>query len=769
MVKLSVIIPIYNSEYLDECLDNIINQTLKDIEIICVDNSINSYNILKEYKNKDNRVKIIKQNKGINKGIKISQGEYVCFLDSNDKLSTDSLKYIYEILSKYEINVDLSRNSYYRDIYNYRLNCFKELIDYFIEKEGEIPKSIQYTIIYYIKYFENIQDFPKEMDKEEINKFWDNLYNILDYIDNEIIINNPIIENKYFSKFLIYIKNRKNFKIETSKNEIYLKTNDYIINNLKNHKIYFDIIELKDNVLNISGNFISSCSNDVLYAEATKINNGKKEKYKGKYIEYPNTSREINRYLGIDWKFNYNFEFKIPINKKTENKINIYMVYEENGEKIHIKSRFGFRGFAEINDYSHYYIKNSQILAYINNSFNIIPYKYSKSLRLELSAFKKILRSNKKNKFSSIFYRLLYLLFLPKMKNKQIYLFMDRRDNTGDNGEHLFRYAINQKDNISKYFTVEKGCKQFKQLKKEYGNNILEFGSFKHKFIYMFTDKFIGSQGYKSHINPFSDKNLRLVQGISSPPVYFLQHGVVRYNRTNWLRKYDINFSLLLSVSDLEYNAFVEKYNYDKEIIQELGYPRYDNLTKENLKKEVVIIPTWRQLIKTEEDLLNSEYYKRWNNLLNNNELLEFAKEKGYNIIYKPHPNSIKFLDLFNTSKVVVDTKRRFHDILCESALMITDYSSVHFDFAYLKKPIIYYQYGIASLDIPELGELAIDEDASTFGEIIKDEEILINKIKEYIINDCKMEEEYKNRATNFFKFNDKNNCKRVYNWILKH
>ena len=773
MVKFSVIIQINNSEYLEECLDSVINQTLKDIEIICVNISSeeNIKNLLKEYENKNNRVKIIKQKKNkIKEVIKVSKGEYIIFLDDNDKLPINTLESIYEIFSKYDnINVDISEDDSYiknKKFYNYRLNCFKEIIDYFIE-DKKIPKFIQNIILYKLKSFEYTQDFPKEMKKEEIAEFWKILYSILEYIDDEVILNNLLIKNKHFRNFLIYIKNHQEFHIEKDKKgTILLKTNNYIINNLKNQKIYFDIIELKDDVLNISGNLVSSCSNDAIYIEATKKNNGKKETYKGKYIEYPNTPRKINRYLGIDWKFNYNFELKIPINKKGESKINIYTVYDEDGDKIKIKNKFNFRKFAEINSYSYYYIKNSQILAYINNSFNIIPYKYSKALRLEISSFKKILRSKEKNKFNSIFYRLLYLLFLPKMKNKKIYLFMDRRDNTGDNGEHLFRYASEQKDDISKYFAVEKDCKQYKKLKKDYGNKILEFGSFKHKFIYMFTEKFIGSQGYKKYINPFADKNLKLTQGISSPPVYFLQHGVGKYDTSNWLRKYDINFSLLLTVSDLDQKAFVENYNYDEEIIQELGFPRYDNLTKKNLKKEVVIIPTWRKPLKTKEDLLNSEYYTRWNNLLNNKELIEFAEEKGYKIIYKPHPNSVKFLDLFNTNNVIIDTKRRFHDILCESALMITDYSSVHFDFAYLKKPIIYYQYGT---DFHFEGKPLIDDDKSTFGEIIKDEDILINKIKEYILNNCEMEEEYKTKVNTFFKFNDKNNCKRVYDWILKH
>ena len=55
------------------------------------------------------------------------------------------------------------------------------------------------------------------------------------------------------------------------------------------------------------------------------------------------------------------------------------------------------------------------------------------------------------------------------------------------------------------------------------------------------------------------------------------------------------------------------------------------------------------------------------------------------------------------------------------------------------------------------------------FGEVIEEEDILVDKIIEYIENDCIMEDKYKERVDKFFKYNDKNNCKRVYDWILEH
>ena len=93
MPKVSVIIPVYNTEkYLKKCLDSVCNQTLSDIEIICIDDcsTDNSLNILKEYTLKDNRIKLIefKENKGAavarNTGIDEAKGEYIGFIDSDD-------------------------------------------------------------------------------------------------------------------------------------------------------------------------------------------------------------------------------------------------------------------------------------------------------------------------------------------------------------------------------------------------------------------------------------------------------------------------------------------------------------------------------------------------------------------------------------------------------------------------------------------------------------------------------------------------------------
>ena len=110
---ISIIIPVYNSEkYIAQCLDSVVNQTLKDIEIICVNDGSTdgTLNILQEYALKDNRIKTINQKKsGVssarNAGFKISSGEFIYFLDSDDFIHKNLLEITYHFAEKYSADM----------------------------------------------------------------------------------------------------------------------------------------------------------------------------------------------------------------------------------------------------------------------------------------------------------------------------------------------------------------------------------------------------------------------------------------------------------------------------------------------------------------------------------------------------------------------------------------------------------------------------------------------------------------------------------------
>lgn len=113
MVKISVIIPIFNMEnYLAECIDSVTSQSLKEIEIICINDGStdNTQNILDEYREKDDRIKAFCQtNVGLsvarNEGIKYSTGKYLIYLDADDKLQEKALEELYFVAEKYKYDI----------------------------------------------------------------------------------------------------------------------------------------------------------------------------------------------------------------------------------------------------------------------------------------------------------------------------------------------------------------------------------------------------------------------------------------------------------------------------------------------------------------------------------------------------------------------------------------------------------------------------------------------------------------------------------------
>lgn len=120
-IKISVIIPIYNVEcYLKECLESVINQTLNDIEIICINDGStdNSLDIVKEYLNKDKRIKLIdKTNSGYgaacNSGLYAALGKYIAIVEPDDFIDINMYKDLYELAEKN--NADIVKSSFYEN------------------------------------------------------------------------------------------------------------------------------------------------------------------------------------------------------------------------------------------------------------------------------------------------------------------------------------------------------------------------------------------------------------------------------------------------------------------------------------------------------------------------------------------------------------------------------------------------------------------------------------------------------------------------------
>jgi glycosyltransferase involved in cell wall biosynthesis len=153
MPKVSIIIPTYNVEkYLRECMDSVVNQTLQDIEIICVDDGAkdNSGKILDEYAQKDKRIKVIHKanggyGKAMNVGLDNATGEYIGIVEPDDFVELNMYETLYNTAKEHD--VDFVKGNYYGYFENNNKNDLKVTFD----------KKNVYNVI--IKPLEHIETF----------------------------------------------------------------------------------------------------------------------------------------------------------------------------------------------------------------------------------------------------------------------------------------------------------------------------------------------------------------------------------------------------------------------------------------------------------------------------------------------------------------------------------------------------------------------------------------------------------------------------------
>ena len=195
-----------------------------------------------------------------------------------------------------------------------------------------------------------------------------------------------------------------------------------------------------------------------------------------------------------------------------------------------------------------------------------------------------------------------------------------------------------------------------------------------------------------------------------------------------------------------------------------------------------MISPTWRMqsamMVSKNEGVerdynpffKDTDYYKVYNGLINDKRLIDAAKEYGYRIAYVLHPivspqakdfDKNEFVDVIPS---VGDMS--YEKMFRESSLMVTDFSGIQFDFAYMRKPLVYYH--------PEELEAHYEEgtfhyDTMAFGEIVKKRDELVELLIDYMKNGCKMKEEYRSRADDFYEFSDHENCKRIFDEMVEY
>lgn len=348
-----------------------------------------------------------------------------------------------------------------------------------------------------------------------------------------------------------------------------------------------------------------------------------------------------------------------------------------------------------------------------------------------------------------------------KLNGRSIWLISEGRNKASDNGYYLFKYIRENHPNDSVYYAINKKCSDYKKVSKL--GNIINYGSIKHYMYYLVSIN-ISTEDIASPDNVFFTILHRYLNLYNNR--VFLQRGITKddikslhYNKTK--------FRLFVCGASKEYEYIKNHYGYPNNYVKYLGLPRFDNYNDATINNKLILVmPTYRKHIS--KNITNTLFYKRWNSLLNNNELINFIEENNIMIYFYLHKNMHKYLNKFYTSskniKIIKDED--ITNIIKESSLLVTDYSSVYMDFAYMSKPVIYYQFDYKDYRKSGYREGYFKYSKDAFGKIILDEEDLIKKIIAYITMDYKQEKVYNDRVDEFFKDRDSSNSKRVYEAI---
>lgn len=675
-----------------------------------------------------------------------------------------------------------TRKNWYTDfVHRFSLS----VVNYCLEKINYVPKFVQAVLLYDLHWKIEQERIPEGvMTPEEEAEFREAFYSVFNYIDDELLMNSKyyyfehkslILSKKYKSEMMVdaynkdvlftihgnslrYFSNMCSTKLEQMKivgNVLSIEANTFIL-----PMVYEKLGEVKPVVV-INDDVVVDC--DIVERDMTKYVLGERA--------FNNLAFRSDIDLsGIEYK-----DGRITLE--------LSVILGDHRAKI---SKLSFSDFCAVtNKYNSQYAAMGNYIACIQKSCIVVE-PYTKRLHKEREkAFRRELwRSNKLGERKAVIVRAVYSV-LKSLKKKKIYLISDRINKADDNGEAMFRFYDSvpdyvKKNNIKYYFIIEKSSKFAKENK---SRNIVQVYSMKHKLLHLLADNVLSS-----HADNFINKPMyETFDCYRDLVVYqnfvFLQHGITQNDISGWLNKYNKNIRGFVTAARPETKSLLTyNYYYNESEVWELGFARFDRLYRDE-KRRITLMPTWRKYLMNGSDdrtgiwalgqgFKFSDYYNFYNSLINDKRLREACREYGYQLCFMPHPNIIPHVDVFDRNDDVtflgIDTSYR--DIYATSDMILTDYSSAAFDFAYLRKPLAYMHFDYDEFfggdHVATPGYFNYREHG--FGEVVQTVDETVDLIISYMQTSCTLKDEYRRRIDEFFAYNDKNNCQRIADKIVE-
>ncbi len=362
--------------------------------------------------------------------------------------------------------------------------------------------------------------------------------------------------------------------------------------------------------------------------------------------------------------------------------------------------------------------------------------------------------------------------------DKRIWLYIDR-EGIFDNAYYQFIHDFPIKDGIERYYIADNLKADDKHFTSAQKKRVVKFKSFKHKMLFFNCEKVLTSFNSLSIMSPFDGLPLRWYSDIIKCEFVYLQHGILHARLPMLYTKEKANVDKVVISSEFERENFKQIYNFKDSDLLASGMPRFDSMeTDSKAGRKLLFSPSWRKnLIGNYENntrqlfvdkFLNSSFYRETNAFLNSKELADLLEKYDYTLDFKNHPIFRDYDKYFKVDNPRIRVTQEI-DEMQNYALMITDYSSIVFDFVYLGRPIMYF---VPDYDLFRAGvthdykalDLPLEE---AFGALSVNAQELLSHLEKLIANDMKPDEVFAKRCRDFF-ITKENHCDKLYELLMK-
>ncbi len=361
---------------------------------------------------------------------------------------------------------------------------------------------------------------------------------------------------------------------------------------------------------------------------------------------------------------------------------------------------------------------------------------------------------------------------MPFVKNsrsyKNLWLIAERGIDARDNAYYLFKYITQNQPEINIAYVISRDSADRERVLSI--GRVIDCGSFRH-----FISLAVSKVKISTHImgyTPYIDFFVRLDKlGLVRGKKIFLQHGIIKDNLT-YLYNGNVHTDLFVCSAKPEYEYVRDNFGYEDGVVQMLGLCRYDALQKPTHRtNKVLVMPTWRYSLQgaDKEQFMQSDYFRKFDELLTSKRLCELLKKYDCELLFYPHIQMQGFIDCFSSServKIMSFKDCTVQELLINTDVLITDFSSVFFDYAYMEKPVIFYQFDETDFRKHHYSEGYFDYKRDGFGKVLYDLEPVLVELDSILARDAKVETEYLKRINSFFTLRDKNCCERNFNAI---